>query len=91
LGDTAVTKVPNDNGPLIGRLGTVLISVALRLSVRPGEGGQRHHALRGADAQRTAGWIPVAAARPFSSGYVCYAKTLTGQWKIVLFQQPADQ
>jgi len=33
------------------------------------------------------GWIPVAAARPFSADRLCYATTAKGEWKIAFFDQ----
>jgi hypothetical protein len=92
LGDTAVTKTPDDSGPPIGQLGAVLVPL---LSVYPPEPEKgpappaTHYEVLMSNGR--AGWIPVAAARPFSSGHVCYAKTSTGQWKIVLFEEQADQ
>jgi hypothetical protein len=92
LGDTAVTNAPDDKGPPIGRLGAVLVPL---LSIHPPvpEKGPvppaTHYEVLMPNGR--AGWIPVDAARPFLSGYVCYAKTPTGQWKIGLFDQPADR
>jgi hypothetical protein len=88
LGDTAVTKTPDDSGPPIGQLGAVLVPL---LSIYPPETEKgpappaTHYEVLMSNGR--AGWIPVAAARPFSSGHVCYAKTPTGQWKIVLFEE----
>ena len=88
LGDTPVTKTPGDSGPPIGQLGAVLVPL---LSVHPPEPKSgpvpppTHYEVLMPNGR--AGWIAVAAARPFWSAHVCFAKTATGPWKIVLFEE----
>jgi hypothetical protein len=36
------------------------------------------------------GWIPAEVARPLSSDRLCYAKTPSGEWKIVAFDQSGN-
>jgi hypothetical protein len=34
------------------------------------------------------GWIPASAAKPLNAEHLCYAKTISGEWKIVAYDQP---
>jgi hypothetical protein len=91
LGDTPVAKAPGDNGPPIGKLGTVAIPVLGAHPPSP-EGGPAvapTHLQVLMPNGRT-GWIPASAARSYSAERLCFAKTAKGEWKIAVYDQPDD-
>jgi hypothetical protein len=91
LGETPVAKAPGDSGPPIGKLGAVVIPV---LSVHPptpeGSPTVTPTHLEVLMPNGRTGWIPASAARSYSAERVCFAKTANGEWKIVVYDQPAD-
>jgi hypothetical protein len=91
LGETPVAKGPGDSSPPIGKLGTVAVPM---LSAHPPTPDNSpvvpptHYEVLMPSGR--VGWIPAAAARPFTTEYLCFAKTTNGEWKIVLFDEPAQ-
>ena len=85
LGETAVAKAPNDKGPPIAKLGIVAVPV---LEVFPKSDDQANPThLQVLLPSGKTGWIPAAAARPLGGNRLCYAKTVSGDWKIVNFDE----
>jgi hypothetical protein len=90
LGETPVAKGLSDSGPPIGKLGTVAVPM---LSAHPPTPDNSpvvpptHYEILMPNGR--VGWIAAAAARPFTSEYLCFAKTTSGEWKIVLYDEPA--
>ena len=82
--EVAVAKAPGDTGPPIGKLGTVAVPV---LAAFPANGPAAPTHLQVLLPSGKPGWIPVAAARPLDSNRLCYAKTASGEWKIVAFDE----
>jgi hypothetical protein len=91
LADTPVSKAPGDSGPPIGKLGTVAIPV---LSVHPpspeGSPAVTPTHLEVLMPNGRTGWIAASAARSYSAERLCFARTAKGEWKIVVYDQPAE-
>ena len=85
LGETAVAKAPNDKGPPIAKLGIVAVPV-VQVFPKSDEQSKPTHLQILLPSGKT-GWIPSSAARPLSSNRLCYAKTMSGDWKIVNFDE----
>jgi hypothetical protein len=92
LGETPVSKGPADNGPPIGKLGTIAVPM---LSAHPPTPDDSPVAVPATHYEvlmpnGRVGWIPAAAARPLTTGFLCFAKTTSGEWKIVRYEEPAQ-
>ena len=91
LRETPVAKTPGDNGPPIGKLGTVAFPVLSTYPASPDAGSPvapTH--LEVLMPNGRTGWIPASAARSYSAERLCFAKTATGEWKIAVYDQPDD-
>jgi hypothetical protein len=91
LADTPVAKTPGDNGPPIGKLGTVAIPVLSSYPPSPESGPAvtpTHYEVLMPNGRT--GWIPASAARPYSTERLCFAKTAKGEWKITVYDQPGE-
>ncbi len=89
--EVAVTKAPGDTGPPIAKLASV--AVPLLAVYPPATEGQPAPPATHVQIllpSGTIGWIPAAAARPLTSDRLCYAKTPSGNWKIVAFDQNGE-
>lgn len=84
VSETPVAKAPNDKGPPIAKLGAVAVPV---LQVFPKSDEQSPTHLQILLPSGKTGWIPSSAARPLNSNRLCYAKTMSGDWKIVNFDE----
>jgi hypothetical protein len=89
VGETAVAKAPGDRGPPVGKVGKVALPV---LSTSPagkeGEPAPPPAFLEILMPSGKTGWIPASAAKPLNAEHLCYAKTTSGEWKIVAYDQP---
>jgi hypothetical protein len=84
MAETSATAAPGAGAP-VGKVGTVALPI---LSVHPPEAqGQPTTHLQVLLPSGKAGWIPLSAARPFSTDSLCYALTAKGEWKIAAFDQ----
>jgi hypothetical protein len=91
LGETPVAKSPEDTGPPFVKVGKVALPM---LAVyppppedQPAPPATHYEVLL--PTGRT-GWIPASAALPFSTERLCFAKTPSGEWKIVQYDQPEE-
>ena len=87
LGETAVAKAPNDKGPPVAKLATVAVPV---LQAFPEDEQAETTHLQVLLPSGKTGWIAAAAARPLKTNRLCYAKTVTGDWKIVNFDEAEE-
>jgi hypothetical protein len=91
LADTPVAKAPGDSGPPVGKVGKIALPV-LASHPRSVEGKPpvtpTHLEILMPNGK--SGWIPLAAARPLAAERLCYAKTATGNWKVVAYDQPQE-
>jgi hypothetical protein len=90
VGDTAVAKAPGDRGPPVGKVGRVALPVlSTSPAAKPGEAAQPvPDFLEILMPSGKTGWIPASSAKPLSAEHLCYAKTASGEWKIVAYDQP---
>jgi hypothetical protein len=89
LGDTAVAKAPGDRGPPVGKVGKVAVPVLSTSPVgKPDEPAPVPAFLEVLLPSGKTGWIPASAAKPLNAEHLCYAKTVSGEWKIVGYDQP---
>jgi hypothetical protein len=89
LGDTAVAKAPGDSGPPVSKVGKVALPVLSTAPVaKPGEPAPQPAFLEVLLPSGKTGWIPAAAAKQLAAEHLCYAKTVSGDWKIVAYDQP---
>jgi hypothetical protein len=89
LGDTAVAKAPGDGGSPVGKVGKVALPVlSTSPAGKPGEPAPVPAFLEVLMPSGKTGWIPASAAKPLNAEHLCYAKTVSGEWKIVGYDQP---
>jgi hypothetical protein len=89
LGDTSVAKAPGDSGPPVGKVGKVALPVlSTAPAAKPGEPAPQPAFLEVLLPSGKTGWIPAAAAKQLAADHLCYAKTVSGEWKIVAYDQP---
>lgn len=89
--ETTATAGPGTGAP-VGKVGTVALPI-LR-SHPPAKEGQPEPTPTHLEVllpSGKSGWIPASAARPFANESLCYAPTAKGEWKIVAFDQGAEQ
>ena len=84
LGETAVAKAPNDKGPPVGKLGIAAVPV---LKAFPESDDQSPTHLQVLLPSGKTGWIAASVARPLNGNRLCYAKTVSGDWKIANFDE----
>ena len=87
LGDTTVTATPDDKAAAVAKVGKVALPV---LGVHPPQDGAKPTHIEVLLPSGKSGWIAAAAARPLVSNRLCYAKTASGDWKIVALDQNED-
>jgi hypothetical protein len=86
--EVAVTNKPDDRGAPVAKLSGIAVPL---VSVYPAPTDKEpvrpatHVQILLPTGQT--GWIPAAAARPLFSDRLCYAKTVSGEWTIVAFDQ----
>jgi hypothetical protein len=89
LGDTAIAKSPGDHGPPVAKVGKVALPV---LGTAPrgkdGEPVPTPEFLEVLLPSGKTGWIAAASAKPLAAERLCYAPTVSGEWKIVGYDQP---
>jgi hypothetical protein len=89
LGDTAVAKAPGDSGPPLGKVGKVALPVLSTAPAgKPGEPVPPPAFLEVLLPSGKTGWIPASVAKQLAAEHLCYAKTVSGEWKIVAYDQP---
>jgi hypothetical protein len=89
LGDTSVAKAPGDSGPPVGKVGKVALPVlGTAPAAKPGEPAPPPAFLEVLLPSGKTGWIPASAAKQLAAEHLCYAKTVSGEWKIVAYDQP---
>ena len=88
LAETPVMKAPGDAGPPISRIGRIAVPV---LDVHPpapeGQPAPPITYLQILLPTGKTGWIAFAAARPLVRDQLCFAKTVSGEWKIASYDQ----
>ncbi|HXW27072.1 MAG TPA: hypothetical protein VEK73_20175 [Xanthobacteraceae bacterium] len=88
LAPVAVAKAPNDAGPPVAKVGTVAMPA---LSVYPpAQEGKPPPLTTHVEVllpTGKTGWVPANIVRPLDSDRLCYAKTASGEWKIVAYDQ----
>jgi hypothetical protein len=89
--EVAVTKAPDEKAAPIARLAAVAVPV-LRAhpSAREGQPAPPATHVEILLPSGRTGWISASAVRPLSSDRLCYARTPSGDWKIVAFDQSED-
>jgi len=89
LQGTSVAKSPGDRGPPIAKVGTVALPVlSASPAAKDGQPASPPEFLEVLLPSAKTGWIAASAARAISVERLCYAKTVTGEWKIVGYDQP---
>ena len=89
LGETAVAKTPGDSGPAVGKVGKVALPVlSTAPATKPGEPAPAPTFLEVLLPSGKTGWIPASAAKQLAAEHLCYAKTVSGEWTIVAYDQP---
>ncbi len=86
--EVTVTKTPDDRGPPVAKLSGAavpLVSVFPAPTDKEPARPATHVQILLPTGQT--GWIPAALARPLFSDRLCYAKTPSGDWRIVAFDQ----
>ena len=84
ISDVAVAKAPGDSGPPVGKLGTVAVPVLAQSPQTPNAQPTYVQILMPSGKP---GWIPISAVRPLNNNRLCYAKTASGEWRIVAFDE----
>ena len=90
LAETVVTASPDQRAATVGKVGKVALPL---LSMHPAQEGNAPPPPTHLEVLLPSGkngWIPISAARPMVSNRLCYAKTSTGKWTIVLFDEVGD-
>jgi hypothetical protein len=89
--ETPVAKAPNDTGPPVAKVGKVAVPMLGSFPVAK-QGQPEPQATHGEillPSGRT-GWVPIAALRPFDHDRLCFGQTSDGRWKIVGYDEPAQ-
>jgi len=92
LAETPVAKAPGDTGAPIATVGTVVMPM---LSSYPPSTNDKappkttHFEVLLPSGK--SGWVPASAARPFDSDRLCYAKTESGEYKIVAYDESESE
>jgi len=84
---TDVTKGPTDKTS-VGNVGTIAMP-ALSTYPPEKEGKPTSH-VEVLMPSGKSGWVPMSAVRPLSEDHLCYAKTASGDWKIVNLDQAGE-
>lgn len=87
LANTPVMKARGDTGAPIARIGTIAVPVLSTYPSSEGENPARPTHLEVLLPSGKTGWIAASAARQLQSDQLCFAKTPSGEWKIVAFDQ----
>ena len=88
IGDASVAKAPGDTAApaKLGKMAVpVLGSYPPNQERQPGAPTTHFEVLL---PSGKSGWVPAATVRPLVSERLCYAKTASGEWKIVRYDQP---
>jgi hypothetical protein len=89
LGDTSVLKAPDDRAPPIAKVGKMILPLLGTAPVaKEGEPAPASTFLEVLLPSGKSGWVAAAAARPLAAERLCYARSSSGEWRIVAYDQP---
>ena len=90
LAETVVTDSPDQKGGTLGKVGKVAMPLLSMYPAQEGNAPPPPTHLEVLLPSGKNGWIPISATRPMVSNTICYAKTSSGKWSIVLFDGIGD-